>query len=579
MEFYEKEYRRWLSSEVLTAEERAELLGIEKDEEAKALRFSAPMDFGTAGLRSTMYVGLGCMNRLTVARTTKGLAALVKKSGGEKRGVVIAYDSRNNSELFARVSAEVLAAAGIRVYIFDALRPTPELSFALRHLGAIAGINITASHNPKEYNGYKAYWEDGAQLAPEQAAVVKEATLAFDVLDVSGRMDYETARAEGRITVLSEDFDEIYLSAVLKTAVSPNAVREVADALKVVYTPLHGAGCRLVPLVFSRMGLKHLYTVSEQMQPNGDFPTVKKPNPEYPEAFSLGIVLADREGSDLVIATDPDADRVGVMARNKSGVFETVSGNQMGALLLDYIIRKKKELGTLPKKPYCVKSIVSTDMAARIAEVQGVRLHDVLTGFKFIGEVIKNYEAEKNAEGFLLGFEESYGYLGGAYARDKDAVEASMLILEMTADYKKRGMTLIDALAALYETYGHYAEGVTDIYMEGLDGIEKRRHLMQSLRGDPPAAFAGRSVVRIGDYKEGYFTDLASGKKESTNLPLSDVLYFVLENEDKIIVRPSGTEPKVKIYFLAHGAERKALLEKVNAYKADALAIAGECNK
>ena len=421
MEFYEKEYCRWLSSEVLTAEERAELLGIEKDEEAKALRFSAPMDFGTAGLRSTMYVGLGCMNRLTVARTTKGLAALVKKSGGEKRGVVIAYDSRNNSELFARVSAEVLAAAGIRVYIFDALRPTPELSFALRHLGAIAGINITASHNPKEYNGYKAYWEDGAQLAPEQAAVVKEETLAFDVLDVSGRMDYETARAEGRITVLSEDFDEIYLSAVLKTAVSPNAVREVSDALKVVYTPLHGAGCRLVPLVFSRMGLKHLYTVSEQMQPNGDFPTVKKPNPEYPEAFSLGIVLADREGSDLVIATDPDADRVGVMARNKSGAFETVSGNQMGALLLDYIIRKKKELGTLPKKPYCVKSIVSTDMAARIAEVHGVRLHDVLTGFKFIGEVIKNYEAEKNAEGFLLGFEESYGYLGGAYARDKAA--------------------------------------------------------------------------------------------------------------------------------------------------------------
>lgn len=579
MEFYEKEYRRWLSSEALTAEERAELLGIEKDEEAKALRFSAPMDFGTAGLRSTMYVGLGCMNRLTVARTTKGLAALVKKSGGEKRGVVIAYDSRNNSELFARVSAEVLAAAGIRVYIFDALRPTPELSFALRHLGAIAGINITASHNPKEYNGYKAYWEDGAQLAPEQAAVVKEETLAFDVLDVSGRMDYETARAEGRITVLSEDFDEIYLSAVLKTAVSPNAVREVSDALKVVYTPLHGAGCRLVPLVFSRMGLKHLYTVSEQMQPNGDFPTVKKPNPEYPEAFALGIALADREGSDLVIATDPDADRVGVMARNKSGVFETISGNQMGALLLDYIIRKKKELGTLPKKPYCVKSIVSTDMAARIAEVQGVRLHDVLTGFKFIGEVIKNYEAEKNAEGFLLGFEESYGYLGGAYARDKDAVEASMLILEMTADYKKRGMTLIDALAALYETYGHYAEGVTDIYMEGLDGIEKRRRLMQSLRKNPPLAFAGHRIVRIGDYAEGYFTNLASGKRESTNLPLSDVLYFVLENEDKIIVRPSGTEPKVKIYFLAHGAERNALLEKVNAYKADALAIAGECNK
>ena len=576
MKFFEEEYRRWLNSGVLTAEEKEELLSIEKDEEAKALRFSAPMDFGTAGLRAAMCVGLGNMNRLTVARTTKGLSALVKKMGGEARGVVIAYDSRNNSAAFARVSAEVLAANGIRVYIFNALRPTPELSFALRHLGAIAGINITASHNPKEYNGYKAYWEDGAQLAPEQAAIVKEETLRFDVLDDSGRMEYDEALEKGLITELCEDFDEIYLSAVLKTAVSPNAVKEVAEELRVVYTPLHGAGCRLVPEIFSRMGLKYLYTVEEQMKPDGDFPTVKKPNPEYAEAFQLGIALADREGSDLVIATDPDADRVGVMARNKSGAFETVSGNQMGALLLDYIIRKKKELGTLPKQPYCVKSIVSTDMAARIADVQGIRLHDVLTGFKFIGEVIKNYEKENNAEGFLLGFEESYGYLGGAYARDKDAVEASMLILEMTADYKKRGMTLIDALAALYETYGHYAEGVIDIYMEGLDGIEKRRRLMQSLRENPPIDFAGYRVCRIGDYKEGFFTDLASGKKESTNLPASDVLYFVLENEDKIIVRPSGTEPKVKMYFLTHGEERVSLLEKLDAYKADALAKANQ---
>ena len=573
MNFFESEYRRFLDSGVLTAEERAELLSIENDAEAKALRFGAPMDFGTAGLRSTMHMGLGCMNRLTVAMTTKGLAALVKKSGGEKRGVVIAYDSRNHSAAFARVSAEVLAGAGIRVYIFDALRPTPELSFALRHLGAIAGINITASHNPKEYNGYKAYWEDGAQLSPEQAAIVKEAALGFDVLDDSGRMAYADAVNAGLITELSEDFDEEYLRAVQATAVCPNAVREVAEDLRVVYTPLHGAGCRLVPLVFERMGLKYLYTVDEQMQPDGDFPTVKKPNPEYADVFALGIGIADRVGSDLIIATDPDADRVGVMARNKEGKFETVSGNQMGALLLDYIIRKKKELGTLPEKPYCVKSIVSTDMAARIAAVHGIRLHDVLTGFKFIGEVIKNYEAEGNASGFLLGFEESYGYLGGAYARDKDAVEASMLILEMTADYKKRGMTLIDALAALYETYGYFAEGVTDIYMEGLDGIEKRRRLMQSLRTAPPQSFGGFAVCRIGDYLSGCFTDLATGEREETGLPSSDVLYFVLENEDKIIVRPSGTEPKVKMYFLAHGEDKKALNEKNSAYKADALAL------
>ena len=573
MSFYEQEYRRFLESGALTDEEREELLSIENNEEEKALRFSAPMDFGTAGLRSTMHMGLGCMNRLTVARTTKGLAALVKKSGGEKRGVVIAYDSRNNSSLFARVSAEVLAGAGIRVYIFNSLRPTPELSFALRALSAIAGINITASHNPKEYNGYKAYWEDGAQLAPEQARIVKEETLAFDVLDESGYMPYGEALSCGFITELCEDFDEKYLSAVMKTAVCPSVVKEMADQLYVVYTPLHGAGCRLVPEIFSRMGLKHLHTVSEQMEPNGDFPTVKKPNPEHKEAFLLGIDLANKVGSDLVIATDPDADRVGVMARNAHGEFETVSGNQMGALLLDYIIRKKKELGTLPKHPYAIKSIVSTDMAARICEVQGIAMHDVLTGFKFIGEVIKNYEVRQNAEGFLLGFEESYGYLAGAYARDKDAVEASMLILEMTADYKKQGMTLIDALGALYGKYGQYAEGVADIYMEGLDGIEKRRALMEKLRKEPPSAFASYRVVRIGDYLEGAFTDLITKEKSATNLPSSDVLYFVLENDDKIIVRPSGTEPKVKMYFLCHGDRRDTLLSKLEAYKKDALSL------
>ena len=570
---YNREFERWLSSDSLTKEEKEELVAISGDESVKAMRFSAPMDFGTAGLRSTMHMGLGCMNRLTVARTTKGLAALVKKSGGEKRGVVIAYDSRNNSSLFARVSAEVLAGAGIRVYIFNSLRPTPELSFALRALSAIAGINITASHNPKEYNGYKAYWEDGAQLAPEQARIVKEETLAFDVLDESGYMPYGEALSCGFITELCEDFDEKYLSAVMKTAVCPSVVKEMADQLYVVYTPLHGAGCRLVPEIFSRMGLKHLHTVSEQMEPNGDFPTVKKPNPEHKEAFLLGIDLANKVGSDLVIATDPDADRVGVMARNAHGEFETVSGNQMGALLLDYIIRKKKELGTLPKHPYAIKSIVSTDMAARICEVQGIAMHDVLTGFKFIGEVIKNYEVRQNAEGFLLGFEESYGYLAGAYARDKDAVEASMLILEMTADYKKQGMTLIDALGALYGKYGQYAEGVADIYMEGLDGIEKRRALMEKLRKEPPSAFASYRVVRIGDYLEGAFTDLITKEKSATNLPSSDVLYFVLENDDKIIVRPSGTEPKVKMYFLCHGDRRDTLLSKLEAYKKDALSL------
>ena len=359
MNAYNREYDRWLASSALTEDEKAELLSIASDEEAKALRFSAPMDFGTAGLRSTMYMGIGVMNRFTVAQTTRGIAALIKSAGGESRGVAIAYDSRNNSEMFARVSACVLAGAGIKSYIFDNIRPTPELSFALRELGAIAGINITASHNPKEYNGYKAYWEDGAQIGPEQAKIVSSERAAFDVLDTSAIMDYDEGVRAGLIVELHEDFDEKYIDAVLATAVNKNAVKDVADELKVVYTPLHGAGYRLVPEVFRRIGLKHLYTVDEQMIPDGDFPTVEKPNPEYSAVFKLGIEIANRVGSDLVIATDPDSDRVGVMTRTASGDFATISGNQMGALLLDYVIKARRELGLLPENAYCVKSLVS----------------------------------------------------------------------------------------------------------------------------------------------------------------------------------------------------------------------------
>ncbi len=563
------EYQRWLNSSVLTDEERAELLSIANNEEAKALRFTAPMDFGTAGLRSTMYMGIGSMNRFTVAQTTRGIAALIKLAGGEERGVAIAFDSRNNSDMFARVSACVLAGAGIKSYIFDSIRPTPELSFALRELGCIAGINITASHNPKEYNGYKAYWEDGAQIAPEQANVVSAERAKFDVLDMSGIMDFEEGVKSGLITILDEKFDEKYLDAVMATAVNANAVKEVADELKVVYTPIHGAGYRLVPEVFKRIGLKHLYTVDEQMIPNGDFPTVEKPNPEYPAVFKLGIDIANLVGSDLVIATDPDSDRVGVMTRTEKGDFATISGNQMGALLLDYVIKARRDLGILPEGAYCVKSLVSTDMAYKIAKDNGVKLHDVLTGFKFIGEVIKNYEAEGKFGGFLLGFEESYGYLLGSYARDKDAVEGSMMILEMTAYYKKKGMTLSDALTELYKTYGLYAEKTIDIYMEGLDGIANRKKVMQNLRECPPKTLGGVAVKSAGDYKSGEVRDLESGEISTTGQPSSDVLYYTLKNEDKIIVRPSGTEPKIKIYLLAHGDDQAALDAKLLAYEKD----------
>ncbi len=570
---YNCEYKRWLNSTVLSDEERAELRSIEDNEELKAFRFTAPLDFGTAGLRSTMYMGIGCMNRFTVAQTTRGIAALIKADKGESRGVAIACDSRNHSDEFAKVSASVLASEGIKVYIFDSLRPTPELSFAVRHLNAMAGINITASHNPKEYNGYKAYWEDGAQINPAQAKIVSAEREKFDVLDVSGFDFYDEGIKSGLITVLGEDFDEEYIKAVLATSVSPNEVSDVSEELKVVYTPLHGAGYKLVPEVFRRIGLKHLYTVAEQMTPSGDFPTVKKPNPEYADVFELGIKIANEVGSDLVIATDPDSDRVGVMTRVADGSFETINGNQMGALLLDYVICRRRELGKLSDKAFCVKSIVSTDMIYKIAEVQNVKLYDVYTGFKFIGEVIKDYESRGEEGAYLLGFEESYGYLLGSYARDKDAVEAAMMILEMTAHYKKKNMTLSDALRLLYEKYGFYAEKTVDIYMEGLDGIQRRKRVMSSLRENTPATFGGYRVSEARDYLKGVITDFVNNTTVPTGLEPSDVLYYVLDNGDKIVVRPSGTEPKIKIYVLAHGECREALTAKVDVYAEEAKKI------
>ena len=570
MAFYRTEYDRWLSSGLLDETQMAEMASVRDDEDVLKLRFGMEMDFGTAGLRSTMNMGPGCMNVFTVAQTTQAIAELIVSEGASARGVAIAYDSRNNSALFSKTAAEVLAGNGIPVYLFDGIRPTPELSFAVRELGCIAGINITASHNPKEYNGYKAYWEDGAQISPEQAKAVSEARGKIDVLTGAKRMPLDAAVAAGIVKMLGEDFDERYLSAVLATAIDPDGVAAIADTLKIVYTPLHGAGYRLVPEILHRLGLKNVYTVPEQMVLDGNFPTVKKPNPEYPDVFALGIAIADRVGSDLVVATDPDSDRIGVMARTKEGAFRTITGNQMGALLLDYIIKARRANGTLTKDDYAVKSIVSTDMAYRIAEVQGVRLYDVLTGFKFIGEVIKNYETAGKAGRFLLGFEESYGYLTGSYARDKDAVGAALMICEMTAYYSKRGLTLCDALEELYKTYGYYREGMTDIYMEGLDGIERRKRVMATLRNNPPKTIGGCKVARVGDFAARTYTDLATGEKTDSGLPASDVLVYILEDGDKVIVRPSGTEPKIKIYFLTHAADAAAAEPKLKAYMEDA---------
>ncbi len=569
-----KEYERWLAYPALDEESRRELLSIASDDDTVEMRFGSVMSFGTAGLRSTMYAGPACMNNYTVAQATAGIAALVRQEKGSERGVVIAYDSRNHSKEFSEVCAEVLAANGIRTYLFDGVRPTPELSFAVRELGCMAGINITASHNPKEYNGYKAYWEDGAQISPEQSKVVAAAIAEIDVLGGASRMPLSEALEKGIVTLLSEDFDEIYLSAVEKTSIDPKAMRELGESLKIVYTPLHGAGYRLVPEILRRAGLKNLYTVPEQMVLDGNFPTVAKPNPEYANVFALGIEIAEREGSDLIIATDPDADRVGVMSRTKSGEFATITGNQMGALMLDYVIHARRAAGKLPVGAYAVKSFVSTDLAAKIASDEGIQLYDVFTGFKFIGEVIKNYEDSGKAGEFIFGFEESYGYLFGSYARDKDAVGATLMIAEMTAFYRKQGMTLSDALEKLYEKYGEYREGVVDLYMEGLDGIARRRRIMDSLRASAPLSFGGVPVQTVTDHMTQTTISLVDGSKTDTGMGASDALYYTLLGGDKVVVRPSGTEPKIKFYFLCHGDTAAEVEAKINAYKEDAQRLA-----
>ena len=553
------EYKRWLESDRVDNAMKEELRLIENDEEQLKLRFSAPLSFGTAGLRGIMGAGIGNMNIHTVAQATKGLADYVNACGGGE--VVIAYDSRNNSELFARVSAEVLAHNGIKTYVFDGPRPTPELSFALRELGCIAGINITASHNPKEYNGYKAYASDGAQLSPEQAKKVSEYIQGCDVLDVE-RADFDKAVNEGLIAVVGEELDEKYLNNVLAQRVNAEAISSQSD-MAIVYTPLHGAGYKLVPEVLRRAGLKTVTVVPEQEMPNGEFPTVRYPNPEFPEAFTLGIEIAKEKGCDLIIATDPDADRMGVMIRSGEG-YIGLTGNQMGCLLLDYIITAYRETVGVPSDAYAVKSIVTTELASLICNANGVKMHDVLTGFKFIGEVIKKHE-EKGIGTYLLGFEESYGYLKGTYARDKDAVVASLLATEMAAYYRGKGMTLSDALDSLYERYGNFEESVMSIAMAGSDGKEKMDALMSSIRENAPKAIADEEVLTARDYKKGTITDLKSGVSEETGLPSADVLYYTTEN-CVLVIRPSGTEPKVKVYFMAKGntaSEAKNRIEMI----------------
>ena len=567
MNNFKTQLDRWLASDKVDEATKA-LLSDYSDEEA-AVAMNGYMSFGTAGLRAKMGAGTALMNTYTVAHATAGLAMLIKSLGDEAvaRGVAIAYDSRNNSEIFSKRCAEVLSAFGIKVYLYPALRPTPCLSFALRELNCIAGINITASHNPKEYNGYKAYWEDGAQIAPEQADVICKYIADIDILD--GVPASSEAKPE-LIELIGENIDKRYIEEVLAQRVNPDAISAVADSFNIVYTPLHGAGITMVPEVLRAAGVKNLAIVSEQEKPDGEFPTLRFPNPEFPEAFEIGRKIADEIGSELIVATDPDADRVGVMAKDKTGTFRCINGNQMGSLLLDYIITAYKETGTMPAEPYAVKSIVSTAMAEKICTENGVVMHDVLTGFKFIGEVIKNHLAEGHGT-FLLGFEESYGYLKGTYARDKDAVVASLLICEMAAFYKAKNMTLCDALDELFERYGYYLEKTESFYFDTPDGNERMAAVTQGLRENVPAEIAGKAVKVIRDYKTGKITNVETGNVTETGLPSSDILYYVCDG-CITVVRPSGTEPKLKMYFMANGKtldEAQAnIQEAVSAMKA-----------
>lgn len=564
---YKEEYQYWLDSPALGEEEWKELSAIAEDEKEIESRFFAPLEFGTAGLRGVMATGLNRMNIHVIRWATQAFAAVIKAEGEEacKKGVVVCYDCRLNSERFAREAAGVMAANGIRVRIFDALRPTPELSFAVMHYGATAGINITASHNPREYNGYKVYWSDGAQLPPQHAAAVAAEMGKLDIFHDVKLMSFEEATASGLVEVIGAETDEAFLENVMAMSINKSVVEKVADEFKIVYTPFHGAGYKLVPEALRRLGVKHLYPEPQQMVIDGNFPTVVSPNPENPEGFYLAVDLAKEVGSDLIIGTDPDSDRVGTMVRGKDGEYRTITGNQMGVLLLDYIITARREAGTLPANAAFLKTIVTTNMGREIAEKNGVHVDETFTGFKFMAEKLAEYKREGSYD-YILAYEESYGYMMGDYVRDKDAVTASMMIAEMAAYYFSKGMTLADALEGLYEKYGWFMEKTLNLVMPGLDGLGKMKELMASLRAKPPREIGGASVLGMRDYQNGTVSVAELGVVGKTHIAGSNVLYFELEDGTAFIVRPSGTEPKIKAYILTQGADRAECEARVAKY-------------
>ena len=567
---YIQVYTSWLLNPALTDAEREELRAIAGAEKEIESRFFGRLEFGTAGLRGIMGLGLYRMNRYVVRHATQAFAEVILdycRVHGEQGSIAICFDCRLGSRDFAVDAARVMAANGIRVKIFESPRPTPELSFAIREYHLTAGINITASHNPKEYNGYKVYWGDGAQLPPQHAAAIAARMEMLDVFSSIRIMDDDDAVTSGMISVMGEETDALFMKNVMAQVNDFEAVRKVADTFKMVYTPFHGTGYKLVPEALRRLGIKNLICVPEQMVLDGSFPTVTSPNPENPEGFYLAVKLAKESGADFILGTDPDGDRVGIMVRGSEGEFLTISGNQTGVLLLDYLIGARTRAGTMPANPVVLKTIVTTEMARKVCEMNSIRCIDTFTGFKFMAE--RKNELEGSGEGkVIFSYEESYGYMLGDFVRDKDAVTASLLLTEMAAWYAGRGMTLYDALQALYPKYGYYNEKTLNIMMPGLEGLADMKALMARLRSEPPADIAGVDVLVVKDYEDGTSFDRRTDKKTPMELSGSNVLRYETADGTVVIVRPSGTEPKVKVYVLANGESREACDEKIAKYEA-----------
>ena len=566
---YQQQFHRWLHSDALSPEEKAQLQAIADDPKEVEDRFFGLLEFGTAGLRGVMGLGLRRMNVHVIRHATQAFAQVILAEGpaAAAQGVAICYDCRVHSQEFARAAAGVMAANGIPVRLFEAMRPTPELSFAVREYGCVAGLNVTASHNPPEYNGYKVYWSDGAQLPPQHAAAIAAQMEALDVFDDVRTMDYEQARAQGLITLLGRETDDKFLSHVLDQINDRQAVAQVTDAFRMVYTPFHGTGYQQIPYVLEQLGIRYLHCVPEQMVIDGTFPTVKSPNPETPESFALAQKLAKEVDAQLILGSDPDADRVAIQVKDRKGDYVQISGNQTGVLLLDYLIGAKRRAGTLPENPVALKSLVTTQLAQVVAEANGVRCYNTFTGFKFMAE--KKNQLEAAGQGHVIfSYEESIGYMIGDYVRDKDAVTAALLLTEMTAWYAARGMTLLDALQANYETYGYYGANTLNLVMPGLEGMGKMQAIMAALRQTPPDQIAGTTVCLQRDYQTGTERDTATGETTAMELAGSNVLGYQLADGTTLVVRPSGTEPKIKVYVLASGTDSADCQRKVEQYTA-----------